>query len=286
MNLFVATRMSAQRQIIITQNIPYDKHPSCLFQLFICFIAITCLSCSKQGKQVVLLDTYYNHEVNPETGLSQHYTWNDTSRWGGYSQFGEFFASQGAELSMLNARPTASLLAGSDVYIIVDPDHVKDNPSPNYMDSVAAEVITQWVHDGGHLLVLTNDKENCDLCYINILMDHFGMHYKDTMILQLDIPTAEHPENVYPLQGLLEGVDKMYMRGTCSIVCGENVRRLVWTLDDDVIMAETQYGKGLVVAIADPWIYNEYIGHLLLPDNYDNATPARWLVQHLLGDLD
>lgn len=157
---------------------------------------VSCISCQKQSVQTVLLDTYYNHEINPETGRPQHYTWDDTSRWGGYSQFGELFASQGAKLSMLDAKPTASLLAGSDVYIIVDPDHEKDNPAPNHMDSEAAEAIAQWVND--------------------------------------------------------------------------------------VIMAEAPYGQGLVIAIADPWIYNEYIGHLLLPDNYDNATPARWLVNYLL----
>lgn len=177
---------------------------------------VSCISCQKQSVQTVLLDTYYNHEINPETGRPQHYTWDDTSRWGGYSQFGELFANQGAKLSMLDAKPTALLLTGSDVYIIVDPDHEKDNPSPNYMDNEAAETIVQWVHDGGRLLVLTNDRENCDLLHINTLMHHFGMHFKDTTILQLDIPTAEHPENVYPLQGVIAGTDKMYMRGTCS----------------------------------------------------------------------
>lgn len=91
-----------------------------------------------------------------------------------------------------------------------------------------------------------------------------------------------NPENVYPLQGVIAGTDKMYMRGTCAIACDEHATPLVWTLDNDVIMAEAPYGQGFVIAIADPWIYNEYIGHLLLPDNYDNANPARWLVKHLL----
>lgn len=253
-----------------------------LFLLLLGIHLIVCMSCTKQSVQTILLDTYYNHEINPETGRPQHYTWDDTSRWGGYSQFGELFANQGAKLSMIDAKPTASLLTGSDVYIIVDPDHEKDNPAPNYMDSEAAAVIAQWVKEGGRLLVLTNDRENCDLHHINTLMHHFGMHFNDTTILQLDIPTVEHPENVYPLQGVIAGTDKMYMRGTCSIQCDEHATPLVWTLDNDVIMAEAPYGQGLVIAIADPWIYNEYIGHLLLPDNYDNASPARWLVNHLL----
>lgn len=114
-------------------------------------------------------------------------------------------------------------------------------------------------------------------------MDRFGLHFNDTTILQLDIPTKENPDNVYPLQGTLEGADKMYMRGTSSIECGKGARRIVWTMDNDVVIAEASYGKGLVIAISDPWVYNEYIYHTLLPDNYDNASPAERIVERLLG---
>lgn len=254
-------------------------------KIFFVFVTV-CLFATKGYSEIpmkkVLLDTYFNHEVDKRTGRLQHYTWDDTSKWGGYSQFGDMFRRNGATLAMLNEQPTNDLLKGSDVYIIVDPDHVKDNPKPNYMNVASADAIEKWVKKGGRLLVLTNDKENCDLNYINILMDRFGLHFNDTTILQLDIPTKEKPENVYPLQGVIEGVDKMYMRGTCSIACGKKAKRLVWTLDDDVVIAQAKYGKGLVIAIADPWIYNEYIGHTLLPDNYDNASPAEWIVKRLL----
>lgn len=229
----------------------------------------------------VLLDTYFNHEVNQKTGCVQHYTWDDTSKWGGYSQFGELFVKHGGELAMLDEAPTAKLLKGSDVYIIVDPDHEKDNPTPNYMDEASANAIAKWVKKGGSLLVLTNDRENCDLHYINILMDRFGLHYNDTTILQLEIPTPEHPENVYPLQGVIEGTDKMYMRGTSSIHCSGKAVPLVWTKDDDVVIAEAPYGKGKVIAIADPWVYNEYIYHTLLPDNFDNASAAERIILRL-----
>lgn len=235
-----------------------------------------------QHPQKVLLDTYFNHEVNKKTGKLQHYTWDDTSKWGGYSQFGELFVKHGATLAMLNEAPTTKNLKGSTVYIIVDPDHVKDNPTPNYVDVKSANEIAKWVKKGGRLLVLTNDKENCDLQHINILMDKFGLHFNDTTILQLPLPTKEKPENIYPLQGNLMGVDKMYMRGTSSIECSKGALPLVWTQNNDVIIAENTYGKGLVIAIADPWIYNEYIYHTLLPDNYDNATPAESIIKQLL----
>lgn len=234
----------------------------------------------------VLLDTHFNHEVDKNTGKVQHYTWDDTSKWGGYSQFGELWTRNGATLHMLNEAPTAATLQGNDVYIIVDPDHVKDNPNPNYMDEASATAICDWVRKGGNLLVLANDQANCDLHYINILMDNFGLHFKDTTILQLEIPTKEKPENVYPLQGEIPGADKMYMRGTCSIELSKHARPLCSTPDKDVVIGEAFYGDGRVIAIADPWIYNEYIYHTLLPDNYDNASAAEWIVKRLLGIIE
>lgn len=253
--------------------------------IFTCILlaaSVADANAAEPAEKKVLLDTYFNHEVDKKTGKVQHYTWDDTSKWGGYSQFGDLFVKHGATLAMLNDAPTKALLNGSSVYIIVDPDHVKDNPTPNYMNEKHAKAIAKWVKKGGRLLVLTNDRDNCDLNHINILMDMFGLHFNDTTILQLDIPTKEKPENVYPLQGMLEGVDKMYMRGTSSIKCGKDARPIVWTRGNDTIIAEASYGKGLVIAIADPWIYNEYIGHTLLPDNYDNASPAERIIERLL----
>lgn len=253
-----------------------------LLTLVFCMIVAIAATHAQNPEKKILLDTHFNHEVDKKTGKLQHYTWDDTSKWGGYSQFGELFVKHGGSLAMLNEAPTAKLLKGSSVYIIVDPDHVKDNPNPNYMDKASAKAIAKWVKKGGSLLVLTNDKENCDLKNINILMDIFGLHFNDTTILQLDIPTKEKPENVYPLQGSIRGADKMYMRGTSSIGCTGKAQRLVWTKDDDVVIAEAHYGKGLVIAIADPWVYNEYIYHTLLPDNYDNASAAEEIIVKLL----
>lgn len=247
-------------------------------------LSLNIASATKPVQKKVLLDTYFNHEVDKKSGKLHHYTWDDTSKWGGYSQFGQLFIKHGGTLAMLNEAPSATALKDCSVYIIVDPDHVKDNPTPNYMNDVDAKTIAKWVKKGGNLLVLTNDQDNCDLKHINTLMDKFGLHFNDTTILQLEIPTKEKPDNVYPLQGTLEGVDKMYMRGTSSIRCSKKAHRVVWTKDDDVVIAETRYGKGLVIAIADPWVYNEYIGHTLLPDNYDNASPAERIVEQLLGN--
>ena len=52
--------------------------------------------------------------------------------------------------------------------------------------------------------------------------------------------------------------------------------------DGAVFIAETNYGKGKVLAIGDPWLYNEYIGHKMLPESFNNTQAAKNLVDYLL----
>lgn len=46
---------------------------------------------------------------------------------------GHIFESNGAKLASLDVAPTAANLKGAAVYIIVDADHKRDNPNPNYV---------------------------------------------------------------------------------------------------------------------------------------------------------
>jgi unsaturated rhamnogalacturonyl hydrolase len=51
----------------------------------------------------------------------------------------------------------------------------------------------------------------------------------------------------------------------------------------DLLMAWTRYGKGMVFAVTDPWIYNEYTDGRKLPMEYDNFAGgqevAAWLIR-------
>ena len=53
--------------------------------------------------------------------------------------------------------------------------------------------------------------------------------------------------------------------------------------DGDVIFAMAKYGKGTVLAVGDPWIYNEYLDGRKIPVAYENFTAANELVQWLLN---
>jgi unsaturated rhamnogalacturonyl hydrolase len=47
-------------------------------------------------------------------------------------------------------------------------------------------------------------------------------------------------------------------------------------------MAESKVGKGLVIAIGDPWIYNEYIDHKMLPADFENLKAAENLTNYIV----
>jgi len=63
-----------------------------------------------------------------------------------------------------------------------------------------------------------------------------------------------------------------------SITCAGKAKPVL-TEDDQTIIAECRYGKGYVLAVGDPWIYNEYIGHSRLPKDFENMQAAGNLVR-------
>jgi len=48
-------------------------------------------------------------------------------------------------------------------------------------------------------------------------------------------------------------------------------------------MASSQYGKGFVFAVGDPWLYNEYIDNRKLPEGFENKKAAENLFEWLLS---
>ena len=59
----------------------------------------------------------------------------------------------------------------------------------------------------------------------------------------------------------------------------------MFTDDGHVIMAVAEYGKGKVLAIGDPWVYNEYIDGKKLPAEYENPQAATDLANWLLKQV-
>ena len=74
------------------------------------------------------------------------------------------------------------------------------------------------------------------------------------------------------------------MKDVCTIsVSGP--ARAVLNEGDDIFMATAKYGKGTVVAMVDPWLYNEYTDGRKLPPMYDNYAAGKEFVRWILEQV-
>jgi unsaturated rhamnogalacturonyl hydrolase len=248
--------------------------------LFLCCISITGFT-----QKVVLLDNFYNNETITKTEKPFHYLWED-KEMSGYSQLGEIFQQKNFKLSTLREKPSADNLKEASIYIIVDPDTPLETASPNYMDKKAANSIANWVKNGGVLVMLTNDYTHCELDSLNILANKFGMKFS-TLVLHPEKSEPGKPRNFnscasinLPNHPLFKGVSKIFLKEVSSIICKNPVKPIL-VESGQVLMAEAKYGKGYVFAVGDPWLYNEYIDHLMLPKDFENHKVAKNLVDLL-----
>jgi unsaturated rhamnogalacturonyl hydrolase len=82
---------------------------------------------------------------------------------------------------------------------------------------------------------------------------------------------------------LFSGVKKIYMKEVAPIVLSKDAKMVLKDGESNaVFIAEAQFGKGYVLAVGDPWLYNEYIDHTMLPQSFENLKAANNLVDLLL----
>jgi len=235
-----------------------------------------------QGK-TILLDRYFNSEKRKDIRGAMvywHYVWNEMSH-PGFTAFGHIFNKYGARLSSLDVAPTAENLKKASVYIIVDPDHAKENANPNYVSGNDIKAITDWVNDGGVLLLMANDSGNCDLDNFNKLANEFGVTFTNKSRNMVKNDEFETGVVVPNDKQVFKGSYKMYLKEISVIKAKAPARALV-TKENDVVIATAKYGKGTVFAVGDPWLYNEYVDGRKLPAEYQNHKAATDLVKWLL----
>jgi unsaturated rhamnogalacturonyl hydrolase len=242
-------------------------------------------SIAKIGKgKSIILDAFYNKELKKDaTGNEHHwhYNWNELSN-GGFSFWGNQFKGYGASLKIIETAPSKIELGKASVYIIVDPDHTKDNPSPNYMTNDQASQIADWVNDGGVLVLMANDSANCDLSHFNLLATRFGIRFTDKSVNMVK-GSAFEIGNVIPTPTSPLGHSglKMYLKEVSTLDVLAPAKTIA-TNGTDNIIAMASFGKGTVVAIGDPWLYNEYVDGRKLPVTYENFEASKNLAQWLL----
>ncbi|PUZ26097.1 hypothetical protein DCC81_17810 [Chitinophaga parva] len=252
---------------------------------FICLLA--CCWAGVAAAQTVTVDNYFNHEFHTPKGGGEkvpfHYLWEDTDETG-FSIWGEMFRQQGATLHTLQEAPSAAALQHSDVYIIVDPDTKKETADPHYVEAAHVNAIKNWVKAGGVLVLMANDSANTELEHFNMLAAAFGLHFNSDLQNHV-LNDAHFAAGTIYLENdpIFKTAKQLFLKDVASISLKGKARPALKTQHGAVIAATVQYGKGMVFAVGDPWLYNEYVNGRL-PATYQNdkaaADLARWLLAH------
>jgi unsaturated rhamnogalacturonyl hydrolase len=238
------------------------------------------------GKNVIL-DAYYNNEVKKNVlgyNTRWHYDWDEQSN-NGFRFLGNVFEQQGATISVLDQAPTKKALGNKSIYLIVDPDNVRDNPTPNYMQAAQADLIANWVKEGGVLMLMANDSNNCDLVHFNILASKFGIQFTNNSVNMVK-GTAFEMGAIFPTPNtnVFRPSLKMYLKEVSALQIQAPATSIAHNGTSDV-MAIAPYGKGWVMAVGDPWIYNEYVDGRKLPASFENFEGAKTVANWLLNKV-
>jgi unsaturated rhamnogalacturonyl hydrolase len=210
--------------------------------------------------KTALIDAWFNSQTRKNAfGQTEpfHYKWEDDSA-SGYSLFGRAFQSYGVSLATLPAAPTPAALAHANIYLVASPDIPIKNPNPHTMDKPSGDAIEAWVKAGGVLLLFSNDRDNTEFTGFNTLSDRFGIHFNP--VLSHHVVGEDHAsgEVVIPANtGIFGAGFTAFMKDTCSITVRGPAKAVV-TDHGDIMIAISHLGKGVVLAVTDPWVYNEY----------------------------
>jgi unsaturated rhamnogalacturonyl hydrolase len=213
-----------------------------------------------------------------------HYKWNYQGE-AGYSTVGRILENFGAHTTEIDAEPTAARLKNAQVFFVVSPDNLAKNPKPNYANARDAEALAQWVKAGGVLVILQNDSSVADLEHFNVVAEKFGLHFNN--VLRKHVVGTDWATGKIAVDGkgtVFHQPHTLYMKDVCTISVSGAARPLLQE-GEDVFMAQSKFGKGTVIAVVDPWIYNEYVDGRKLPAAYDNYAGGVEFVRYILAQV-
>ncbi|MDB5157963.1 MAG: unsaturated rhamnogalacturonyl hydrolase, partial [Mucilaginibacter sp.] len=143
--------------------------------------------------------------------------------------------------------------------------------------------IVLWVKAGGLLVMMANDSANVELPHFNNLAVKFGLHFNnDLQNHVIDDKHFKDGEVVYVDNDIFKSKPKLFLKDVCSISLNDPNAKPIFKSADGltVIAATVKYGKGMVFAVGDPWLYNEYVNGRL-PVAYQNDVGAKELTAWL-----
>ncbi|MCU0340132.1 MAG: glycoside hydrolase family 88 protein [Spirosomaceae bacterium] len=237
-----------------------------------------------RGK-VVATDYFFNREFRKDLNGQQeqfHYTWEDQLHSGFYF-LGTIFRDLGATTTAIKAAPTAQNLKGIDVYIIVDPDTKKETASPNFIQEADIAQIETWVKAGGTLMLMANDTANCEHPRFNQLAQRFGLQFLPQNINMVQGTQWEQGRiDVEANNPVFKNTKAVYIKELSPLQIQPSVQAVL-NHKGQVIVATVKVGKGRVLAVGDPWFYNEYTDGRRIPIVYENFAAAKDVARWLLA---
>ena len=239
--------------------------------------------------RTVMLDTYFNNErIKDITGkiVPTHYKWEQRNN-DGLSLLGHVFTNYGLNLATLYQAPTAANLKPAAIYIIIDADNAKENPDAKYVASAQVTTISNWVKKGGVLLLLNNHTGNAELKQLDTLMTKFGITFKENSINQVQGSPFEQDAVIIPAGNpVFKTAKKIYIKEISTFNLTAPAQPVL-KQQGEVTVAMAKYGKGTVLAVGNPWLYNEYLDGRKLPAEFENFKAANdvvaWLIQQMPG---
>jgi unsaturated rhamnogalacturonyl hydrolase len=239
-----------------------------------------------RGK-TILLDAWFNSQTRKDASghtVSYHYKWNDFSN-SGYSLFGHLLREYGLKTDTLYKAPTVQDLDKAQVYLIVSPDNPDWNKNPHYMTADDASRIAEWVKKGGMLVIMENDPSHADIEHLNILAEHFGMHFNSVVRNAVEGNKFEMGRiDVHGGGPIFQAPHVLFMKEICTLTLKQPAAS-IWRDKGDILLAEARYGRGTVIGFVDPWLYNEYADGRKLSLPYDNLGGGKEYVRWLLEQL-
>jgi unsaturated rhamnogalacturonyl hydrolase len=222
-----------------------------------------------RAQTVVGLDGYHNNESK----LPEHYQWEGKSD-GSFSKFGAAFREHDVAIRTLRSKIDRASLDALRLLIIVDPDTPDETADPKYIGDDEIEAIDAWVKDGGRLVLLGNDKGHAEFTHFNRLASRFGIEFLEETYPKVEgkaILEATGPNEIFA------GGLKAYLVEVAPLRLKAPAKAILTDKRTD-IMALASVGRGMVFALGDPWLYDEYIGR------DDNIAIATNLFTLLLDD--
>jgi len=219
---------------------------------------------------VVALDAYHNNEPQ----RPGHYRWDERDS-GGFSDLATLLRGLGAELTTVPTPVTPKALAKVDCFIVVDPDTPSEAPKPNYIQPQEVDALVKWVSKGGRLVLFGNNRGNAEFTHLNQLAGRFGIQFVDDT-LRVGNGPAPGRLTLRTTTAVLGPELQFYAVDVAPLKVSAKKAEILLQCDGTPVMVLVPFGRGKVLALGDPWLYNEYI------HTKDNERIGRNVFQHLL----